>query len=376
MRGSRMIPPDAHVVSPRRAAVLRAVGVDVVGALNLVGSLIKYLSPAFLFPAGDRARLRRAGVAVPRRRARSPPRFGHRARGGHGRAASASARARAISSSRCCGSSSPSSARCPTCSPSRSWRARSTRCSSPCRASRRRARACSATSRALSPLHGHVAPVHRSGSAAWGSSCSSSPCCRACASAAARRCSRRRCPGPSCRWPPRSARPRGASSSLYVALTALEIAGPRGARLDGHRPAHDAVRRGRALLRAPSPPAASRPRPRSIEPFAPATQWAIVVFMLVAGTNFAAALRERRDAARRGCSPATRSSASAPSSSSSASRDRRGRAHHAPTCCAGEEAVRHGVFNTVSMMTTTGFASADFNQWTSLTDAGALRRRC
>ena len=33
----------------------------------------------------------------------------------------------------------------------------------------------------------------------------------------------------------------------------------------------------------------------------------------------------------------------------------------------GEEAVRHGVFNTVSMMTTTGFASDDFTQWTSVT---------
>ena len=33
----------------------------------------------------------------------------------------------------------------------------------------------------------------------------------------------------------------------------------------------------------------------------------------------------------------------------------------------GEEAVRAGVFNTVSMMTTTGFANADFALWTSLT---------
>jgi trk system potassium uptake protein TrkH len=33
----------------------------------------------------------------------------------------------------------------------------------------------------------------------------------------------------------------------------------------------------------------------------------------------------------------------------------------------GEAAVRHGVFNTVSMITTTGFASADFNEWTSST---------
>jgi trk system potassium uptake protein len=33
----------------------------------------------------------------------------------------------------------------------------------------------------------------------------------------------------------------------------------------------------------------------------------------------------------------------------------------------GGEAVRHAVFNTVSMMTTTGFASSDFNEWTPLT---------
>jgi trk/ktr system potassium uptake protein len=33
----------------------------------------------------------------------------------------------------------------------------------------------------------------------------------------------------------------------------------------------------------------------------------------------------------------------------------------------GGRALRDGVFNTVSAMTTTGFASADFNHWTSLT---------
>jgi trk system potassium uptake protein TrkH len=33
----------------------------------------------------------------------------------------------------------------------------------------------------------------------------------------------------------------------------------------------------------------------------------------------------------------------------------------------GEAAVRHAVFNTASVMTTTGFASTDFNLWTSLT---------
>ena len=33
----------------------------------------------------------------------------------------------------------------------------------------------------------------------------------------------------------------------------------------------------------------------------------------------------------------------------------------------GEAAARQAIFNLVSMMTTTGFASADFNEWTSLT---------
>src|SRR4051794_35595844 len=35
----------------RRARLLRVLGVDVAGALNLVGSLITYLAPAFLVPA-------------------------------------------------------------------------------------------------------------------------------------------------------------------------------------------------------------------------------------------------------------------------------------------------------------------------------------
>jgi trk system potassium uptake protein TrkH len=107
------------------------------------------------------------------------------------------------------------------------------------------------------------------------------------------------------------------------------------------------------------------PEARSIEPFAPATQWVIVVFMLVAGTNFAllyAGIVRRRPA--------------------QFARDEEFRVSLALVfvasavvvvellsegLLAGEEAVRHGVFNTVSMMTTTGFASADFNQWTPAT---------
>jgi trk system potassium uptake protein TrkH len=104
---------------------------------------------------------------------------------------------------------------------------------------------------------------------------------------------------------------------------------------------------------------------RSIEPFAPATQWAFVVFMILAGTNFAlmyAAIVRR--------------------SLKAFARDEEFRVYVGVLAVAsavvivelvsadifhGEEAVRAGVFNVVAMMTTTGFASADFNGWTALT---------
>jgi trk system potassium uptake protein TrkH len=103
---------------------------------------------------------------------------------------------------------------------------------------------------------------------------------------------------------------------------------------------------------------------RSIEGFAPATQWAITVFMLVAGTNFALlyiGLVRRRPRAF--------------------VRDEEFRLYLLLLALAvivvlidlslegrGEPTgeVRHAVFNTVSMMTTTGFASSDFNEWTEL----------
>jgi trk system potassium uptake protein TrkH len=104
---------------------------------------------------------------------------------------------------------------------------------------------------------------------------------------------------------------------------------------------------------------------RSIEPFAPATQWVIAVFMLAAGTNFALlyagivrrrlALFARDEEFRAGLAVVAVASAIVVVELLSEG------------IFAGEAAVRHGVFNTVSMMTTTGFASADFNQWSSVT---------
>jgi trk system potassium uptake protein len=102
-------------------------------------------------------------------------------------------------------------------------------------------------------------------------------------------------------------------------------------------------------------------RARSVEEFGPATQWAIAFFMVVAGANFALMFRAfvRR-------SPRT------------LVRDEEFRLYLALLAVAsvvlvtklvtrgvyeGEEAVRHATFQVVSMMTTTGFASADFNEW-------------
>jgi trk system potassium uptake protein TrkH len=104
---------------------------------------------------------------------------------------------------------------------------------------------------------------------------------------------------------------------------------------------------------------------RSIEPFAPVTQWAFVVFMVVAGTNFAlmyAAILGRslrpfgRDEEFR-VYLAVLALASAVVVIALVDQD----------IFAGTDAPRQGIFQITSMMTTTGFATADFNQWTSLT---------
>ena len=100
---------------------------------------------------------------------------------------------------------------------------------------------------------------------------------------------------------------------------------------------------------------------RSIEAFSTASQWVIVVFMVLAGANFALMYRgiAGRDAR-------------------AFARDEEFRLYIGLLALgavvitaalwtegvrAGEEAVRHAVFQTVSMMTTTGYANADFNEW-------------
>ena len=164
-------------------------------------------------------------------------------------------------------------------------RTRSTPCSSRCPASRRRGRRRSPAS-ATCRARWRCGARSRPGSAASGSSSCSSPCCRACASAAARRSSRPSPRGRSWGWRRRSARSARRFVVLYVAITAAEVAiltvfGLTG--IDPRMTFYNAV----ALSFATIATAGFSPDPRSLEPFAPASQWVVVVFMVVAGTNFA-----------------------------------------------------------------------------------------
>jgi trk system potassium uptake protein TrkH len=148
---------------------------------------------------------------------------------------------------------------------------------------------------------------------------------------------------------------------LYVALTALQIAVLTGfawTGVDSAMSFYEAVAHSFATI----PTGGFSTQNRSIEGFGAASQWAIVFFMVLAGANFALlyrALARRQPRAF--------------------ARDEEFRLYLILAALAsvvllvelwvegffrGEEAVRHSVFTAVSTMTTTGFATTDFNQWT------------
>ena len=151
---------------------------------------------------------------------------------------------------------------------------------------------------------------------------------------------------------------------LYVAITVVEVAiltciGWAG--IDRRMTFFNAVAHSFATMAT----GGFSPEARSVEPFAPATQWVIVVFMLIAATNFALlyagivgrrpALFARDEEFRAGLVIVALASVIVVVELLSAD------------VLGGGEALRNGVFNTVSAMTTTGFVTADFNEWTSLT---------
>ncbi|HWT24332.1 MAG TPA: TrkH family potassium uptake protein [Solirubrobacteraceae bacterium] len=150
---------------------------------------------------------------------------------------------------------------------------------------------------------------------------------------------------------------------LYVGITALEtlvLAALGWTGIDPRMTLFNAVAHAFTTVAT----AGFSPEARSLEPFAPATQWVVIVFMLIAGTNFAllyagivrrhVRVLARDDEVRIGL--VLVAAASFIVVVDLMSRD----------VLEGGAALRHGIFNTVSMATTTGFASADWNAWPSV----------
>ena len=150
---------------------------------------------------------------------------------------------------------------------------------------------------------------------------------------------------------------------LYVSLTALQalmLATVGWLGIDEKMTPYEAVAHAFTTM----PTGGFSTQPRSIEGFAAASQWIIALFMLIAGANFA--LMYRGIVRRR---PRV------------LIRDEEFRLYVVLALAAaaaltamiwgygiaeGEDAIRSGVFQTVSIITTTGYASADFALWPAL----------
>jgi trk system potassium uptake protein TrkH len=147
----------------------------------------------------------------------------------------------------------------------------------------------------------------------------------------------------------------GLTATLFAILLGLGLSG-----LDEKMTPFDAV--AHALTTIPT--AGFSTKARSLEDFGAATQWVVIVFMILGGINFALMYRAivRRQPR-------------------AASRDHELRLYFvllAVGCVvlgaeiltedvlAGEAAIRTAIFTAVSTMTTTGFSVADYNAWPTL----------
>lgn len=150
---------------------------------------------------------------------------------------------------------------------------------------------------------------------------------------------------------------------LYVGLTSalaglLLLFWATGA--DGEMTPFDALAHALSTI----PTGGFSPRAGSVGEFAPVTQWTIVVFMILGATNFALlfAVFVQRRPGRVG-------------------RDDEFRAYLLVLAlvvavvflellraglASGEQALRHAAFQATSLLTTTGFATADYTEWTAL----------
>ena len=158
-------------------------------------------------------------------------------------------------------------------------------------------------------------------------------------------------PGPTDdRLAPRLRTTAGAVITVYLGLTALCCA----AYLVAGQPAFDAVVHAFTTVAA----AGFSPEPRSFESFSPVVHWVAIVFMMLAGVNFVLQFRVLQGR------PHT------------LLRDREFRAYLAIIGVGGTlvtlfllpeyalvDAVRHGFFQVLSILTTTGYASVDYGLW-------------
>jgi trk system potassium uptake protein TrkH len=152
--------------------------------------------------------------------------------------------------------------------------------------------------------------------------------------------------------------------ALYIALTAAEaliLAAYGWTGIDENMSVYDAVAHAFTTL----PTGGFSTEAASLAAFEATTQWTVVVFMILAGTNFALLYHFL-----------IRGHAAAPA------RDEEFRLYLgiltlaslvifvellSEGIAAGHDAVRFAIFNAVSVATTTGYATADFNQWPVLT---------
>jgi trk system potassium uptake protein TrkH len=156
---------------------------------------------------------------------------------------------------------------------------------------------------------------------------------------------------------------------LYAAITAIEIVLLYGLHLAGFAPnvdLYDAVAHGLTTM----PTGGFSPEARSIEAFSAAVQWLVIPFMIAAGVNFALFWRVVSDSPKAPLRDAEfRFYAGVIGSVTAvlAALLFVGAGLEGPngTLFAGDlhESVRHATFQAVSIVTTTGYASTDFNTW-------------
>jgi len=180
-------------------------------------------------------------------------------------------------------------------------------------------------------------------------------------------------PGPGIqKLTPRIAETARALWKAYIGITALEVVALYALHLGGLAPnmgLYNAVAHGFSTMAT----GGFSPEARSIEAFSAAVQWLVVPFMVAAGTNFALFWHvmngnpERlwRDAEFRfylgvlGVLAALASLLLFTDPSILVHPD------VGPIAGNLESSLRHGVFQVVSIVTTTGYASMDFNDWNS-----------